>query len=80
MNARWGCKQKRNAAEAQTNVRCGGGHEETRGEGGDKMPVFLTVLCTAAVIVTALRWIDAQYKALRRANEINDYQNKRNQL
>lgn len=44
------------------------------------MPVFLTVLCTAAVIVTALRWIDAQYKALRRANEINDYQNKRNQL
>ncbi len=30
------------------------------------MPVFLTVLCIAAVIITALRWIDAQYKAIRR--------------
>lgn len=33
------------------------------------MPVFLTVLCITAVIVTALRLIDAQYKALRRANK-----------
>lgn len=33
------------------------------------MPVFLTVLCIAAVIVTALRWIDAQNKALRRAHK-----------
>lgn len=33
------------------------------------MQVFLTVLCTAAVCVTALRLIDAQHKAIRRANE-----------
>lgn len=40
------------------------------------MHVFLTVLCIAAVCVTALRWLDAQDKALRRANE-NDYRNKK---
>lgn len=33
------------------------------------MPVFLTALCITAVIVTALRWVDAQYKAQRRTNE-----------
>ena len=47
----------------------------TAAEGGDKMPVFLTVLCITAACVTALRWLDAQDKALRRAHE-NDYQNK----